>query len=71
MAAKKPKLAELPGGFDAEIVLSDVDVARLLRVETSTIEGLVRDDKLVAIKVGRYRRFTPSAVRNYVTSLES
>ena len=52
-----------------EFLLTDTDVARMLRVTTDTIKNLHRTGQLKAVKVGKHNRWLPSVVQAYVDAL--
>ena len=50
-------------------LLTVPEVMTRLKVSRSTLYGLIRTGELQSVKVGRSRRFPPSAVRAFVAGL--
>ena len=59
MEAKKAAVKLKPG--EAEALLTDKEMAELLRVSTAMVYRLVRQGELEAIHIGRLVRFRPDA----------
>ena len=53
-----------------QLVLTRDEVAELLSVKTPTIDNLHESGRLRAVRIGKENRWKPSAVQEYVESLE-
>ncbi len=60
-----PPIQPLPLIMDTE------EVAQLLRCEVSTVERYVHNHELVAIRIGRERRFRADDVLDFVSAREA
>ena len=59
----------LPAGFDAEVLLTIEEVARVLRVTDESVRNFHREKRMLGVKVGKHLRFRPSDVREFVSGL--
>ena len=49
-----------------EPLLTDVQVAQMLRLHQKTVQKLARNGEIPAIRIGRYWRFSPSALQRWI-----
>jgi excisionase family DNA binding protein len=53
-------------GSDFEPLWEAEDVARVLRVPVRWVREATRDGRLPHVSIGRYKRYSPSAIRGWI-----